>query len=103
MSEILSREVKEVVTAKVRMLEGIKCDVCGKVIPAKKYKYDSNKYFEVTTGHHDWGNDSCESIEYRDICPDCISGYVSDYLKDVDGSEYIEVETEYVCMHEVRE
>lgn len=51
------------------------------------------KYFEVTTGHHDWGNDSCDSIEHKDICPDCIGKVSLDYLTSASGTQYIEIET----------
>ena len=69
MSEILS-EVVETTVQETRMVTGIECDICNKVIPVSKGI--ESKYFEVTTGHHEWGNDSCESIEHHDICPDCM-------------------------------
>lgn len=101
MSEILSNEVKEIVYRKTKELVGIKCDICGKLIPVDKrgYKNDKCKYFEVTTGHNDWGSESCESIEHRDICPECVSGFVAEYLANAEGTEYIEVETEYGYKH----
>ena len=57
-------------------LAGIKCDVCGKIIEPPsiedQYKWMEKPYtyYAVKTGHHDWGNDSIESIEERDICID---------------------------------
>lgn len=85
-------------------LAGIKCDVCGKIIepPSIEDRYKrmekSHTYYAVTTGHHDWGNDSVESIQEHDICPDCIEKFVADYLKDENGyrSRYIDIETEHV-------
>lgn len=56
-----------------------KCDVCGKeLLPVEKDKLPPNckdkdiyDYYSITTHHHDWGNDSCESYEYIDCC--CIN------------------------------
>ena len=39
-----------------RLCEYLRCDFCKKKIVNKE------KYFEVTTGHRDWGNDSCVLI-----------------------------------------
>lgn len=64
-------------------LAGIKCDVCGKIIEPPsiedQYKWMEKPYtyYAVKTGHHDWGNDSIESIEERDICIDCIGKFVT--------------------------
>lgn len=75
---------------------GIKCDVCGKVTPAKQGRFKETEYYEVTTGHHDWGNDSCDSIETRDVCPACVGQFATEYLlKDTYGSTYLEVERKY--------
>lgn len=101
MSNVLGKESKRVVYKTVRTLEGIRCDICGRVIPVEKYKSDESRYFEVMTGHHDWGAESCESIEHRDICPTCIGGFLSGYLFDVKGTEYVEVETHYAHIQDV--
>lgn len=109
MSKVLNEEVKEVVVAKVRKLDGIMCDVCEKFIEAKSKRFGWEKYpiyFEVTTGHKDWGNDSHESIEHRDVCPDCINKFVADYLSDelnYSTTKYIEIETEVVYPHDISE
>ncbi len=73
-----------------KLCEYIRCDNCNKKI------IDEEKYFEVTTGHHDWGNDSCESIEHLDICEKCINKFSENYLKENKESNtaYIEIETE---------
>ena len=81
-------EKKEVVVRTVYKLAGVKCDVCGRVIepPTKENRYhwmdNDYKYYSVTTGHNDWGNDSCESIKHYDVCPDCINKFVAEYLGD---------------------
>lgn len=66
-----------------------------KYLILKAGKGDKSRYFYVLTGHHDWGNDSCDSMKYRDICPDCIENFVKNYIKKIDGTDYIEIETEY--------
>ena len=93
-------DCRKIVVKKECKVTGVKCDICGKIIPATSlYIQKESKYFRVITGHHDWGNDSHESIEHKDICPECIDAFVSKYLKDAYRSEYIEVETEYVYHH----
>ena len=80
-----------------------KCDKCKKII-SKNYgdkfnelyppwnKMKQASFYEVTTGHHDWGNDSCDSIWHYDICPDCIDEI---YKKYIERSEF-GVNTEYI-------
>lgn len=96
MAKVLSNEAEEVVCKKRRKVLGIKCDKCGKEISPYQFAGDESKYYRVMTGHHEWGNDSCESIEYKDICPECIAKFVDEYLKNGRDSAYIEIETEHV-------
>lgn len=98
MSEILSETTEKIVKIK-RNITGIKCDICGEIIPVNKS--DESMYFKVVTGHHDWGNDSCESRETIDICPNCICKFTSEYLQHAAGtSRYIEIETTYAYAYE---
>lgn len=100
---ILKGEEIEVIRSKKFKVAGVKCDICGKIIPIptgdKKMRWwePEFRYFEVTTGHRDWGNDSIESIEHRDICSDCIGDFVTDYLLQGEHqrSAYIDIETEH--------
>lgn len=73
-----------------RLCEYIRCDSCNKKI------VDKEKYFEVTTGHNDWGNDSRDSIKHLDICEKCLDKYVGDYFKKTKKSytAYINIESE---------
>lgn len=97
MSEILSEEIVDVIRARKTTLAGIKCDCCEKIVPARSGYVHENEYYDVTTGHHEWGNDSCDSIEDYDICPDCIGRFVTDYLNKTGyASAYIEVERRHV-------
>ena len=101
MSLILSEEIKSKVVQDIKTIEGIKCDICGIVIPTSQLGKEAPKYYEVTTGHYDWGNDSCESRIERDICPDCIISFASDYLKKSTRSEYIEIETRHAQKRDI--
>lgn len=97
MSEIFSEGAKKIKVVTTKEVTGVRCDICGKLIPVGRYPFDEHKYYDVMTGHNDWGNDSCESIEHHDICPDCLVGFVADYFKNNEyGSEYMNIDTEYV-------
>lgn len=100
MSKIVSEKAEKVVYKEVHKLEGIKCDYCGIVIPAvaDPFTHKYPQYYEVLTGHRDWGNDSCDSIKWHDICPDCINAFVSEYLSNRGYStKYLELEERQVC------
>lgn len=87
-------EVKtHTVTERVCVKETTHCDVCDREINIHK------GYWTLTTGHHDWGNDSCESIEHFDICSDaCLRKKFDEYVSDSDlnnhNTMYFEVERE---------
>lgn len=61
------------------------CDICGKEF---NYEGSPNKvkracYYHIITGHYDWENDSCDSIEARDACCDeCLSRFTQEWLKN---------------------
>lgn len=106
---VIKGEEIEIVRSRKYRVSGIKCDICGTVIkpPDKEHQYDWDKpeykYYSVTTGHNDWGNDSSDSIKHRHICPHCITDFVKDYLdisaasiRDTYPSAYIEIETEHL-------
>lgn len=74
---------------KVMVSEKRYCDVCNKEI--------TGHHWQVTTGHNDWGSDSCESIEHYDVCsPLCLwSSILNDYIDRSNNStntEYISIE-----------
>ena len=92
------------VTEKQRVVISLVCDVCGKEIPANKFtagkrNYCTRKYMEVTTGHHDWGNDSIDSIEVHHICStECMDKYMRNFYmtfcqNEDSGTDYIEIES----------
>lgn len=82
------------------------CDICGATIP------DRSTYFMVTTGHHDWGNDSHESIEQFDCCStDCLNRKFLEYVDTVQDSlnrkrhptDYFEVDPMFCRIHDYEE
>lgn len=87
---------------KIKIGETLICDRCKSVIykhTISDKPYGNNRtfvdWFNVTTGHDDWGNDSVESREYKSICPDCFSAECADYFKKSHDTKYKE-NTEYI-------
>ena len=83
------------VTKEVDEAYGLKitCDICGKVIcdfnatPPEGCSCEGVTYFTLTTGHYDWGNDSCDSVEHEDICSeDCVKTALIRYFKGTQQS-----------------
>lgn len=75
------KEVEQIVS------EEFVCDVCGKRgnYKSSSGKYEKITYYRITTGHYDWGNDSCDSIEHKDACcTDCLLKILSEWLNDGD-------------------
>lgn len=97
----LGKEV-EVKIATPRIVEYIKCDCCGKkIVPYQGYgKETESEYVQMTTGHHDWGNDSCDSIETHHYCKKCAAQKASEYILDLCGSEYLELERQILSKNE---
>jgi len=83
MSKLYKTElVTETVTKEKKIRIGFRCDVCR-----KEHKDMAKKYWKVTTQHHDWGNDSCESIETFDVCSkECLHKLLDEYVRNCDGS-----------------
>lgn len=76
MSKVISIEtLTETVTHEIKMINALKCDVCGKEF--------TGKYWELNTYHYDWGNDSIDSNEYFDLCSDnCVRTKLEGYFKE---------------------
>ena len=93
---------------KTAYIKTCECDKCKKVIYrrpqgdfpelkdiVKPFNGYDVSYYEVTTGHHDWGNDSCDSINHFHVCPSCLIKLYSSYVdraSGVDNTEYIKIE-----------
>lgn len=96
-TEIIEEYVKK--HAKVT-LEKVICDWCKKDIPFNNefswLKEEKFKCYEVVTGHHDWGNDSCESIEYHQFCcTECLTKFLEEYYKDASDTAYSDIKIEF--------
>lgn len=92
---------KEVTVTEERIIsKRIYCDTCRKLIidtsntvgmPNTKY----TQYWEVTTGHYDWGNDSCDSIETYQYCSrECLTKAINKYIDETEGmrnTQYFEI------------
>lgn len=92
------------------------CDVCGEEIKAHEPSLIWNrvdprgrpwhtvKYLSVTTGHHDWGNDSIDSVETHDVCStECLAKFMQRFYSEFNksktyGTDYIHIDsgTDYV-------
>lgn len=86
------KEVEETVSS-----VGI-CDMCGKEFNYEEglTKVKRAYYYQILTGHHDWGNDSCDSMQYTDACCDeCLLRFIQNWLQDKDvirsHTAYIEI------------
>ena len=63
-----------------------KCDICG-------IEFLNNNLIEVSAHHCEWGDDSCESYEYADICsPECYIKQLELFLDDFDGYNSAEID-----------
>ena len=95
MATLYSESVTSTAYKVTRAATGVKCDVCGKVIPVifGWHRGHDDRYYEIVTGHHDWGNDSFESVETRDVCQECAPKFIKDYMAGCLGSNtaYIEI------------
>lgn len=64
------------------------CDVCKNEI--------TGPYWSVTTGHYDWGSESCESRVHSDVCSrQCLNTELNKYIGRSDddcNTEYLEVD-----------
>lgn len=56
-------DIKEIKTVNQEVTTGHKCDVCGIEVKGR-----ASGWFSFNTYHSEWGNDSCESCQYYDVC-----------------------------------
>lgn len=108
----MNKEIKKRVTYtdEITLYSKRVCDKCGKIL---EYCYNHEElvntskermkveYYEVTTGHHDWDNDSIDSVEHHDYCPTCVLQAIYEYYEKTNGkinTNYIEINHEsYLC------
>lgn len=102
------------VEQKVPYITELCCDKCKKIIKRKiscefknirKISNDRVEWYDVTTGHHDWGNDSIDSIQDSNICTDCIDDILAEFKDKASGNttRYIEIEHCWGYNHELLE
>ncbi len=93
MKEYKDKKITEINRVEV----GIKCDNCKKIIKNendyKRTYLQQKHYYEVTTHHHGWGNDSIESYEYYDFCNEkCLFEFLKKYYNGSEGTLCCEIE-----------
>jgi hypothetical protein len=93
-------QIVKVVEERQRPLEYIRCDICNKKIIPNGYRDRTNEYIRVHTWHNDWGNDSCDSHETQELCIECATKFVSEYVRDISGTQQLELELCYLGKHE---
>ena len=100
-------EVKKTELREVEVIDHteIICDCCGKLIfpisdnDERKLDFRGRaKYYHVMSGHHDWGNDSIDSVESLDYCSlECVhqglDGFYKEYAPN-SNTAYFEIEAE---------
>ena len=88
-------EYKEI-TKTEKILKGIVCNECKTEInKANGFSF----YYEVTTHHDHWGNDSGDSYRYGDLCSiECLTKNMTEYYenKSNDSGYFYDIETEIV-------
>lgn len=81
-------EEKEV-TKTENVLVEVVCDTCRKTIDTKDR---SKHYYEVTTHHSRWGNDSADTYRFLDFCSyECLLENMNDYFKNGADTDCYEI------------
>jgi len=100
--------IEKQIIDKVPSTKYLICDICKRLIykqnmDSKRINIKPVHWYEVTTGHYDWGNDSCDSIEHYDVCPKCLNKVFHEYFnRSSKGSntEYINIEHNYTSYYD---
>ena len=62
-------EEEKTITVTKEVIVGFECEICGKIHNGEKLP---EEWFEFTSQHYEWGNDSCDSVEEYTTCSfDC--------------------------------
>ena len=100
MFEKITNKVKKEVEVDEVVGEKFICDECGKEYAknlASRKVEGRLVYYDVTLGHHDWGNDSCDSIKNKQYCcADCLRKAFNKWVEENEDSEtaYFEIQKE---------
>ncbi len=70
---------------------GHKCDNCGAI--ENDYTVYEETWFNYSRAHSGWGNDSCESYKYFDVCsPACfLTLGMKDGMENLEGYDSAEI------------
>lgn len=75
----IEKETRQVEVVKE---EKVSCNMCKKVLEERE------PYYEITTHTNSWGNDSIDSYEHFDICEECITKFMEEYIKTRKSNGY---------------
>lgn len=79
----VEKEIREIKTA-----SKIICDTCYE-------KVEKDIYFEVTTGHALWGNDSIDSVVHYQFCSyPCMKKHMDEYFEKPERTYVYDIEVE---------
>lgn len=82
-------EIKQVTETK-SVTVARKCDVCGNI---HKGKYTPNEWHTFSHNHNEWGNDSCDSYEYHEVCsPECYLTKFKECIEDLKGRKSAKID-----------
>ena len=96
----MKKEHKKTVVKEEVVCATVYCDFCKKrlytTVHDSRVSSDLVDYFDIVTGHNDWGNDSVDSVEHKTCCKNCLNeafvGYLNETLKnDVRNTKYIDI------------
>lgn len=86
---VTTKVEKKAVCQDVIVSEECRCDRCGRHLwyhtkdgHKKPGVKEMAHYYNIVTGHHDWGNDSIDSVETYDVCVGCAKKMFEEYIED---------------------
>ena len=99
----MSREMKwkkEMREVNVCVEGELTCDACKKTIDITK---QDGTYYNIWSGHNDWGNDSPDSIDDLDACCDeCLNTLVNKWLEKWHGYPTAYINIQRKCISDLR-
>lgn len=85
--QMMGKEIPHKLTQEIEI--GCECDICEKPIEQGSF------FFHVLTGHRDWGNDSCDSEEYFEICSqECLQAMYKKFDAMPGNTKFMEISRE---------
>lgn len=81
---------KRTVTEFKNVTIGRKCDVCRKTHEGDEFP---DEWHSFSHHHNEWGNDSCDSYEYHEVCsPKCYWDKFKECVEDLSGRSNAKVD-----------